>query len=172
MSIDPYATPAATGQMPGSLSQSAITKGVVDQLARTKPWVRLISVVLFIGVGFMLLAGLVMVVGGAAMFSNIPASGNSPGGSPALPAAMFTGMAIAYIIFGILYLYPGVKLWKYANRIGDLVRSGQSADLESALNEQRAFWKFFGVIIVLMLALYGVIIVVAVVGGVIGASQG
>ena len=172
MSIDPYASPSASSQMSGSFSQSAITEGVVRQLAGTKPWVRLISVMLFIGVGFMLLGGLVMLVGGAAMFSNFSKLGSGSGGGVGLPAAMITGMAVAYLIFGVLYLYPAVKLWKYANRIGDLIRSGQTIDLESALNEQRAFWKFFGVIIVLMLALYGVIIVVALVGGAIAASKG
>jgi hypothetical protein len=166
MSIDPYATPAATGQMPGAHSQAVITEGVVGQLAGTKPWVRLISVMCFIGVGFMLLAGLVMMVGGASMFNGI-AKGNS-----GLTAGMITAMAVAYTIFGILYLYPAVKLWKYANRIGDLVRSGQSADLESALNEQRAFWKFFGVIILLFLALYGLIFLIAIIGGVVAAANG
>ncbi len=169
MSIDPYSTPIATGQTSGPYSQAAITEGVIRQLAGTKPWVRLISVVMFIGVAFMLLASVVFLVAGTAILGNVGKAKLAAGGAN---AAMITGMAIAYIIFGILYLYPSVKLWKYANRIGDLVRSGQAMDLESALNEQRAFWKFFGVIIVLFLALYGVIFLVAIVGGVIAASKG
>jgi hypothetical protein len=51
MQNDPYATPA-THVHHASPSNAAISQGVLQQLAGTKPWVRFISVLVFIGAGF------------------------------------------------------------------------------------------------------------------------
>ena len=78
---------------------------------------------------------------------------------------MVIGMAVFYGVFGLLYLYPAMKMWKYGGRIMDLMVSRSSADLEAALNEQRIVWKFWGIITLLMIcAVIAFVIVAAVVG--------
>ncbi|WAC21917.1 DUF5362 family protein [Luteolibacter sp. SL250] len=83
------------------------------------------------------------------------------------------GMSMFYILIALLYIYPGLKLWKYANRITGFASTGAEVDLEMALNEQRAFWKFAGISIIVMIALYIVgIVAVAVTAGVSAAKMG
>ncbi len=140
-----------------------VTQGVLLQLQKTKPWVRLMSVVMFLGAGLMLLGGLAMGLMGAAGTLNQTAS---PFGGQ-MGAVFGVGMAAMYGILAVLYVFPALKLWKYADRIRDLLASRQLVDLERALNEQRAFWKFVGVMIVVVLIIYAVAIIV---GGVIAVS--
>lgn len=148
---------------------SQITAEVVRQLSGTRPWVRFISIMVFIGAGFMVLAGLGMlvfgVIGGAAM-SKVGA-GSSEG---AMVAGIPVLMAVIYLVLAVIYIFPGVKLWKYASRIAELEASGSAESLAAALGEQRTFWKFVGIVAIIMISLYLLVIVGAVIASVAAAS--
>jgi hypothetical protein len=163
MPIDPYASPAAN-EVFASQSSSAVSAGVIQQLAGTKPWVRFISVLTFIGAGLMLILGLVMMLMGSVIAN---ASKN-----PMFTGGMGVVVAVIYIVMAA-YIYPGVKLWKYANYIGLLMSSGGVADLEMALSQQRSFWKFVGIILLVFVSLYALIFVGAIVlGGFAALNKG
>ena len=151
-----------------SAGGDGVTQGVLLQLQKTKPWVRFFSVMMFIGSAFMVLA--------AVMMGALGATGalKQAGGGAAFNAGFGIGMAALYALTAVLYIYPALKLWKYADRIRDLMNSRQVIDLEKALNEQRAFWKFVGVMIIVIFALYFVAaIVLAAVGiGVAAKASG
>ena len=157
MSNDPYASPS-TSPLASNSGNSAVSAGVLQQLAGTKPWVRFMSVLMFVGAGFMVIGGVVMVFAGAVIFKNSSSVGS--------PAAMGAGIGIAYLIFSMLYIYPALKLWKYASGIAALLASGSIMDLENALDQQRSFWKFIGVMMLAILVLYALIAVIAIIGGV------
>lgn len=159
MSIDPYSSPVSHAQPPSFSAGSAVSQGVLAQLAGTKPWVRFMSVLMFLGAGFMLLMALVMVV----MGSSIAALSKT--GTGALPAGMMTGIAILYALLAGIYIYPALKLWKYASNIGALLLSSSMLDLEAALSQQRSFWKFLGIMIIAIFVLYFVIIIAVVAFG-------
>src|SRR6478752_5136379 len=99
MSIDPYSSPASHVQAPSYSSQGAISQGVLAQLAGTKPWVRLMSVLTFIGAGLMLLCALGMGVAGS-VGGLSDKSGKGVG--------FLIGVAIAYAVFAFIYIYPAV----------------------------------------------------------------
>ena len=171
MSTDPYLTPSAGPQPPGH-NATPISQEVMRQLAGTKPWVRFISVLMFVGAGFMLLGALALGLAGGTIFGSMASTGNGPKFSGPMGAGIGLAIAFFYGLFALLYIYPALKLWKYANRIGDLANSGRSHDLEAALNEQRAFWKFIGIMILAVFALYGAMLVLAMVAGGLGALRG
>jgi len=151
---NPYSTPAAN--LYGSTSGGAgevVAASTIALLSATKPWVRFLSVLMWIGVAFMLLAALGM---GVVSMMGI-AKQVKPG---PLGGMEFLVLAVIYGVMSFIYIYPAIKLWKYANRIGSLGATRSVADLDSALNEQRSFWKFIGVMTIIMLSLY----VVAIIG--------
>jgi hypothetical protein len=81
--------------------------------------------------------------------------------SPAFPFPMgFLGLI--YVPLAALYIYPGMKLWAYASAIARLLASRSTADLESALGQQKSFWKFSGIAAIVVVVLYFVIIVGAI----------
>jgi hypothetical protein len=155
MTTDPYSSPTADSFPPQYSSGAAVTQGVIQQLAGTKPWVRLMSVLMFIGAGFMLLGALAMGVAGGFGAFNVK-------GGPTLFAGFPVVIALVYAALSILYIFPALKLWKYADWIARLMATASTMDLEQALSQQRSFWKFIGICIIAMFVLYLVIIILMV----------
>ena len=153
---DPYATPMTNVQPSGYSGNAGVSQGVIQQLAGTKGWVRFISVLMFIGAGLMLLIALLMAAMGSAMASATK--------NPMFAGGMGIFLAAIYGAFAFLYIFPALKLWKYATCIGNLISTNSITDLESALNEQRSFWKFIGIMTLLVLIPFAVMAIIALIG--------
>jgi len=171
MITDPYATPTTIpygGE--SSFPPGLVSVAAVQQLAATKPWVMFISIMTFIGAGFTLLAALGMFFAGFAM--NTADMSKATQSNPAFGIFGFAGLGAIYVVLAFGYIYAGVKLWKYASAIGSLLQTGSEADLVAALNQQRSFWKFVGILTIIMIVISLVSIVgVAVAAGVAAASH-
>jgi len=121
--------------------------GIHSALAGTKPWVRLIGILGFISAGFMIVVGVVGAVFGTA-FGDLP-----------------PGMGVVFLIYplmGALYLVPSLYLFRYATRIGEYMRDGQEVQLELALQSQRSFWRFVGILCLVGIVLSVLMIMVAI----------
>ncbi len=134
-------------------SGQGITDEMMNALRGTKGWVLLIGILLLIGAAFMVLAGVGIMFAGAA----VGTASRIPGGG-----AMMTGMGFMYIVFALIYIFPGWFLIKYSSAIGRLLSSGQVGDMEDALNMQRKFWKFMGILSVIMMAFMVIGIIAAI----------
>ena len=164
---NPYSAPSADLYGTAAVTDNGgISPATIAVLAGTKPWVRFISVILWIGIAFMLLAAVGL---GAVMLTGM--SGASGLDKGPMGAAGLIFMVALYGLMAFLYIYPAVKLWAYATRIGNLSTSRSAADLDAALNEQRKFWKFFGVLIIIMICLYGVAFIGLIAAGSMGAME-
>ena len=163
--INPYTSPSANlfGSS-GQTSNEAVPAEAIIQLQQTKPWVRFFSVMMWIAVFFMLLAGL-----GMAALSMIGGEAAKAAGMPPTMAIILGGV---YAVFAFLYIYPAMKIWQYASSIQRLVNSRHPSDLVSALSHQRAFWKFVGILMILVILAYVLIFVVAIGAGVAAGMKG
>jgi hypothetical protein len=112
--------------------------GIPGVLAGTQPWVRLMSILGFISAGLMILSGVGMLIFGMAQLG---------GGAEAF------AIGIIYPLFGILYMVPSLYLFRYATRIAEYLRGNQEIQLELALDSQRSFWKFVGILSVIGIAI-------------------
>ncbi len=149
-SDNPYQSPeAATKSSDVGGSDASMTR-VADMLRQTKPWVRLISVLMLIGSAFMVFGGVAMMAMGAA-------------GMPGMPGAI---LGLVYIVMAILYVVPAVYLWRYAGRIGSFLQQESIGSLASALEAQKSFWKFVGIVALIVLCIYAFIIVFAAIAGI------
>lgn len=164
--FDPYKAPEATletkpASRPTDLS---ITENMIAALKRTRPWVFFLSILGFIGAGFMALAGLTM-LGMGIVGSSI---GNDADG---LPIAASIGMSAMYIVMAVVYVIPCVFLIKYAIAIGRIDLGGAEA-IEDALERQKTFWRTLGIMVLVLMGLYVFAMVLVIVGAVIyGASR-
>lgn len=149
-----YAPPRAT-LVPGATAAGQVSAGSVQALRETRPWVLLLAILGVIVTGLMLLGGFGILVGG------MMTAGSAGGSAMGLMAVM----GVAYLLFALLYLYPVIKLFKYSAAISRLSRTGTVGDLEEALRQQRSFWRILGIVTLVVMALYVVMILVAVVGG-------
>lgn len=138
------ATPSDVGGSDPSLSSAA------HMLRQTKPWVRFISVLMFIGSAFLALGGAIMMAAGAA-------------GGPRVPGA-FAG--IVYVFMAILYVIPAVFLWRYADRIGSFMLHRTPGTLAHALEAQKSFWKFVGILTLIVLCIYATLAIFFIFGAI------
>jgi uncharacterized protein DUF5362 len=138
---------------PGASSPVAAPPGasspVAVHLQRTQPWVRFLSIMGFILAGFMVLFGLVVGAAGAA-------TGNY----------QTLGIMVMYPIMGVVYVFPSIFLLRYADRIKTFVASGLEEDLAGALDAQRSFWKFAGILTIVSIIFSLLFIAIAVMVGV------
>jgi Family of unknown function (DUF5362) len=156
----PPAAPAAPGIVyPAPPYGASVGDGAIEMLRLTRPWVMLISIMCFIAVGLLLLAA--AAVGLVGLMPSTAAKGGP------FPMAL---LGLFYVPFAAIYIYPGVKLWKFSAAISTLLGTRSAADLENALRQQKSFWKYSGIAAIAMIVLYFVIFVGAVVVGIAGAA--
>jgi len=138
MSDQHYAPPQA------DLSSSNIDiSSLLEPLRATKGWVRLCSIIGFIGCGFTVLAALLVMVGGSTFQTAMA-------GQPGIGA----GVGVAYLLFALLYFFPSLYLFKYASKIGNALESQNINDIADALEQQKSFWKFAGIVVLIMLIFF------------------
>jgi len=154
---NPYQTPQIMTEASDIGDADPTLDGAADMLRKTKPWVRFISVMFFIGAAFSALGGIGVIVGGIAAGM----AGGMPGGmAGGMPGLLLAGLGVAYIVMAILYIAPGVFLWMYADRIGLFLRQKTPGRLASALASQKSFWKFIGIMTLIFICLYPIMILV------------
>lgn len=146
----PVAEPPTAG---GSGGGVATTPKTIAMLRQTKPWVRFISILTFISAALMIIIGLVMGMAGMA--------GGAPGSIILL---------IFYPLLGLLYFFPGLFLFRYANRIRDFMNSSHNQFLDAALEAQKSFWKFVGILTMVSIILSILFVFLGIVAGILGAT--
>jgi hypothetical protein len=143
---DPYKPPSASLEERPHGESITVPLSVIQPLAQTRPWVKLLAVLIFIGLSLGLIIG-----AGAFVFGGL---------SPVRSATI-----IPMVLVLALYAPPAVFMWRYADTILRLQEGGGQAALEQALSHQKSFWKYMGIVAIVMLCLYVVIFIVGVVGG-------
>ncbi|HLN95764.1 MAG TPA: DUF5362 family protein [Flavobacterium sp.] len=127
-------------------------------LRATGKWAMFLSIIGFIFMGFMIL-------GAMAMFTV---------GSFASGAAPFGGMGGAligtiYLVVAVLYFFPIYYLFQFSSRIKRAFEENDSVVLNDALGSLKSHYKFIGIFTIVFIALYIVLIFIAVAAGISGA---
>lgn len=127
-----------------------------SHLKETAKWTKLLSIVGFVTVGFLILFGLVMMFSIGSLgdkYSQISGMGS-----------MGAVMGIVYILMAGLYLYPILKLYHFSDFAKKALASHDSHMLTQALEAQKSMYKFMGILTVIVLAIYAIIIVFTLIG--------
>lgn len=128
---------------------------VTEILRATRPWVRFLSILGFLGLGMAALGSIGILV------APMESMGSSSIG-PKIAAALL------YLAAGLLQLPSVLFLHRYASGISRLLASRDSSDLARALRAQKSFWKYAGVLTLTMMILG----VLAIVGMLLLAGAG
>lgn len=139
---------------PAVLSEEVSLSAAAEQyLEQSRPWVIFFAVMAFIAAGCMLLVGL----GSAA----VGLLGRISGSSERNPVALVV-QGIFYGVTAVFYIPVGVLLYRYAGAIKLLRTDRSSAVLEYAMKNQRAFWRYCGIMTIVGIALCILLLVAAV----------
>lgn len=164
---NPYSPPGSELSAPpyaSALPPDSVSASILESLRATKPWVRLFSILGYIGSALMILAGLFFMAGSSFMMKELQ---NNPFG-----AGFGVGIGFFYILMAVFYIFPSIYLSRYASAIDNLLHNRRVVDLEDALKHQKSFWRFAGISFVVLLCLYAVGIVIAIVVAAVGAGLG
>lgn len=117
-----------------------------QSLAQTKPWVLFLSILGFIATALMfVIFPLTMLWSG---------NGMPPQAAFAMiiPIIMVIGMSV------LCYLIPSLLLWRYGRRIGRFVESRNPSDFADAIEAQKSFWRYVGILALVVTVLYAFLI--------------
>ena len=120
-----------------------LTHSAMQSLRGTKPWLRFVAIMLFIGGGLFCL-GVVITMVAAGTTSE-------------------WALLIASLMYGVIatvYLMLGVYLNRYATHLNGLLTYRREDHLELAFEAQRKFWRLLGIVIIAAIGLYLVAIAV------------
>jgi uncharacterized membrane protein SirB2 len=144
---------------PEADNSARLTGMMVRYLKEAAPWLRFIGILSFIGCGFMFLGGIAFLIL-TFILPDFTGELDEFGG--------WIG-SIVYIILGVLMFFPARFTYTFGAKIRVYLRSNSEGDLEEALKNNKALWKFNGILYIIGLALVPAGIVAAVIA-VIGFS--
>ncbi|MDP5172026.1 MAG: hypothetical protein NWR72_17385 [Bacteroidia bacterium] len=123
-----------------------ISKNAKDFLEQAAYWARFLAIVGFIGLGLAVVAALFLLFGSSYM------------------GGMGVGMGLLYLVFIGIYAIPTYYLFQFAKFGKDSVDLGDSESFEESLRFLKATFRFFGIMTIIILSLYGLILVVGLFG--------
>jgi hypothetical protein len=125
----------------------ALTGKAFDYLLAAGPWMNFISVISFVVCGLMLAGGLYFIFAGNSL--------QFVRGSKVV--------GLIYIVSAVLCFFPARFILLAALRLRALKRGGGTDDLEAALQNNKAFWKFYGLLTMIVSALTVAMVIIGVV---------
>lgn len=124
-----------------------------DYLRESAKWSMFLSILGFIGIGFMALMAILM-TSAMSMMPDVPGSFGAIKGI----------ISIIYLVFAILYLFPIYYLYKYADNTKKAINSQNPELLTNAFSNLKSHHKFLGISAIVVISLYILAAVVMVIG--------
>ena len=141
-----------------SFEDMRITDRMKSMLAEIAKWAKLLSIIGFIGIGFLVLAGISV----GAMFAFM---GDALGEGAGIGGGFLT---LLYLLMALLYFFPVLYLYQFAAGTQKALASGRETHIEMAFEALRKHYRFLGILMIIILSLYALLIVIAIVGGGMG----
>lgn len=123
----------------------------VRYLKEGRGWAMFLAILGFVGIGFIFIAAIAMFVAGSVMSSQL-----------GFPGAL---LGVAYLILGALWILPVIYLFSFAQKAGAACKNNDTQSLSEAIKSLRTHFKIKGIMYIIMIALYIIIIFVAVAVG-------
>lgn len=144
-----------------SLTIDPVTKSHLSEAAR---WAKFLAIIGFVFLALMVVGGLFVSTIMASSMSQF--EGGYGGGSANIFASMGAGLAVLYIILAVIMFFPLLFLLRFANRTKAALASNDQQVLNTSFQNLKAYFRYIGIITIIILAFYAI----AIVFGVLGAA--
>jgi len=133
----------------------------INALRVSAKWSLFLSIMGFIGIGFMIIAAIFI----SSALSALPETGN--------PILAMKGLfSVIYIILAALYFPPVYYLFKYASDMKIALQNQDTIEVGDALNYLKSHHRYLGISMIVIISLYFLFIIGAVVVSVMAATKG
>lgn len=158
-SQNPYKAPVSNEPAPTAEAVGGVTPKTRELLGQAAPWLKFLTVLGYIAVGFIAVIGLLLAVAGGFLGGLIPGFG-----------ALGPILGLVYVALAVVMFFPARILGRMAKAAKKYKLQGDAADLEVAAGAVKGLAKFYGVMALVLLAVYALLLVVGVVVAVTAAS--
>ncbi|TWO31468.1 hypothetical protein E1J38_013720 [Seonamhaeicola sediminis] len=121
-------------------------KGYLEEISK---WSYFLSILGFVGIGFMVFGGIAVAITGAA----------SSGLDGFYGTGYTTGMALFYILLALLYFFPVLYLFKFSKNMKSALRLTNGQDFKVAFSNLKSHYKFIGIFTIVIISLYILVLI-------------
>lgn len=122
-----------------------VNSGMKADLISASKWTKFLCIVGCIGVVLLVVIGIMMFAVGSSF-----GFGSTPFGA---------GLGVLYLILAVIYIYPIIKGFQFANATKAACLTDNEAQLARGFSGLRAVLQFFGIITIIVLAIYALVLV-------------
>ena len=141
--------------------QAGLSGPMLRYLNEAAPWLRFIGIINLVFCGIAVFGGIIASIIMFAVSGFIEDFDRS-----------FTLAGFINVPMGILFYFPSRFVYKFGSKIRNYQLTNADEDLELAFKNNKALWKFLGILYIIFLAFIPVSIVIAVIGGVVATFSG
>jgi len=124
---------------------------IVDSLKEISTWSYFLSIIGFIGIGFMVIFG--------ALFGTILGSmPNNPYEEIGISMGYF---GLIYVFIGLIYFFPVLYLFNFSRKMKRALSLKNNDDLSSAFDNLKSHYKFIGIFTIVIISLYALMFIIA-----------
>jgi hypothetical protein len=134
-----------------------ITEDIRSYLYDMAKWTKFLAIV-----GFVISALVAMLGFGAGAFVTVLAK-MSPGNPLAAMGSGF--LTVYFLVIALLYFYPSLLLYKHANAANKAILYGDQESLAEAMINLKSFFKFWGILMIVLISFYVLTIILVAVAG-------
>jgi Family of unknown function (DUF5362) len=144
-----------------NLFELQLDQSAINYLNEASRWSRFLSILGFIYIGLLLIIGILF-----GSFGNSLMPGT--GGESEMPMRL-SGVLISFLLIlaaAVLFI-PVLFLFNFSTKMRRALRNNDQPVLADALKNLKSFFKFYGILAIICLSLYGLAIIAAVIGGLV-----
>jgi hypothetical protein len=100
---------------------------------------------------------------GSLMGRMMPVMGDS--GMTALGSGFF---GVFIIVMSLIMFFPALYLWNFSSKIRKAFNNNDQPLLTESLKNLKSFFKFYGILLIVLLSFYALALIAAIIGALVG----
>ena len=137
-------------------------------LSEAAKWARFLAIVGFVVCGLIVIAG---IFAGSFLSMMSGLSGDDYRGSAALTSGWGAFMAVFYIGMAILFFFPYLFLFRFANHMKSALNTSDQHTLNSSFQNLKIMFRYVGILTIVLLSFYALAILMVLVTAASGNFQ-
>ena len=146
------------------LTVTTISRGFLSETAK---WAKLLSILGFIMCGLMAILAFAMPF----LMSFMPGNEMMPMGGAAMAKGMGAMLTVFYLGFAVLLLMPCLYLYRFSTKMKMALMQTDTEVLDTSFSNLKSFFKFYGIMSIVILSIYALIFIFAIIGGALFSSM-
>lgn len=149
-------------EQPTNLFELQLDQPSISHLNEAARWGRFLAILGFIYIGLLIAGGI--------LYGSIGSSLMSGAGGDAEMPMRLSGVFISFIfiLVALVLFFPMLYLFNFSSKMRRAIRNNDQPILTEAFKNLKSFFRFYGILTIIVLSLYALAILAAIIGAVVG----